>query len=180
MWSAPTPSRAGERPSVVVISITPSVPTSSFITSRTTTSPPPQQTSPNTNTTPPAPSDTSLSTGAKAGIAVGAILGVLLIALVAFLLGRRRAAAKTPAHGVQPERGVSEYKAELDGSDRPAAELEGHGIARWWSKRFRGSVRVKALNESAPLELPAEDVERSNGVRPTRVRNEDLDEHLPA
>jgi hypothetical protein len=126
-----------------------------------------------------------LTTGAKAGIGIGAVLGVLLIALIAFLLGlkaRRKAANLTsPPNSVRPEAeaGVLEHKAELDGSGPPAAELEGHGITRWWSKRFRGSVRVKALSDTAPLELPAEDVKRSHFVKQKKVRNEDLDEYRP-
>jgi len=75
---------------------------------------------------------------------------------------------------------VSDYKAELDGSGRQAAELDGAVIARWWSKRFKGSVQVRALNESAPQELPAEDIKGPGAVAQARVRTEDLDEYRPA
>jgi len=144
----------------------------------------PQQTPGNTDDTPISPSNNGLSTGAKAGIGVGAVLGVLLIALVAFLLGfkaRHRAANSVSASKSNPseaDAGILEHKAELDGSGRQAAELEGTGITRWWGKRFRGSVHVKALNDSAPLELPAEDVKGLHVVSQKKVRNEGLDEYV--
>lgn len=106
---------------------------------------------------------------------------MLSIALIAFLLGfkARRKASKSPSYTTQPEREVFEHKAELHGNDRQAAELEGSGITQWWSKRFKGSLRVKALNDTAPLELPAEDVKWLRYAQQKKVRNEDLDEYRP-
>jgi hypothetical protein len=96
-------------------------------------------------------------TVAIAGISIGAILGVLLIALVAFLLGRRQSTQPFSNHpsaaAHELEDAMTGYKAELDGQERAAVDLVGRGILHWWNRRSGQRSSARTLNESDPREL---------------------------
>ncbi|KAF2828413.1 hypothetical protein CC86DRAFT_380363 [Ophiobolus disseminans] len=153
----PLPTPPTVSPDIMVVTVTGIRPASStLITSTSIFSLPPQQTLQGTETT---TTSSGLSRGAKAGIGIGVVIGVVLVAIAAFLLGfrARHKPNSAPSRSVEPDCRALGYKAELDGSGRQAAELDGRGIARWWSTRFRGSMRVRALNDPRrPEELPAE------------------------
>lgn len=72
--------------------------------------------------------------GAKAGIGVEAVIGIILIMLLGFFLGfiarRRRRHASFPSHTVEPKLEISEHTAELDEKDKSIAELECRGATR--------------------------------------------------
>lgn len=91
----------------------------------------------NATTTPPAtPSPSGLTTGGKAGIAVGVVTGALAIVIVTICaLRRRRKAETTYKHGELPintryevGRGEKQASSELPAVPRAAVELE--AIAR--------------------------------------------------
>ncbi|KAI8625809.1 hypothetical protein F5Y19DRAFT_238784 [Xylariaceae sp. FL1651] len=83
--------------------------------------------SPSTKTTAPAAS--GLSTGAKAGIGVGAGVGALVLLSVAGLLIFRRGKAAGQRASGPGNMAYQEPKAELGGDPRPRAELGGQGAA---------------------------------------------------
>lgn len=80
-----------------------------------------------------------LSKGAKAGIGVGSVVGVVIIAFAAFLRGARmRRNPRIVAQQVSgSEGGPPEFKAELDGGPRPVAELDSREIVDGSRHGFR-------------------------------------------
>ncbi|KAF2797420.1 hypothetical protein K505DRAFT_142842 [Melanomma pulvis-pyrius CBS 109.77] len=86
--------------------------------SSTTTGPTPSTNNPALSATsrsgPAQPTSLGLGSGAKAGIVIGAVLGLLIIALAAFWLGRRRNNATTLSQEGKPP---SWEKHEIDGNE---------------------------------------------------------------
>jgi hypothetical protein len=152
---------------------------SSFTTSSTTTSlskpalPTPAASAPITP-------ERGLSSGVIAGISIGVLVGVLLIAVAAFLLGRRRSTAQSstndPVATIEPDVPIGGYKVELGGHGRTTVRLEGQGIARWWNKMFDRSARTRALNKAEPQNISVEEAKEADNVRQVWVRDEDLPE----
>jgi hypothetical protein len=88
-------------------------------------------------------SDLGLGTGAKAGIAIGAILGALFLAVAAFLLGK---------HLSHKVRGVDTHGDGLYGC-KP--ELDGRPISKRWRKSIRKRIHIETP-ELPTLEVRAE------------------------
>lgn len=105
------------------------------------------------NSTPQSKGSGGLSSGAKAGIAIGTVLGVIFLAVAAFLLFRRR--RRKQANGE-----AEESKNETDRS---------HGIFDWMRRNEAAAAAASAEQGPAGANLPSEldattDPRHSRGV----------------